>query len=129
MQDHNALTPKDSEWTDTRGLDYAIQVAGGTYHVWLRRWVPEGWGLLLGRSESDSAWIGVDDEAIGGIFDNEDGVYGEWSWRCAGHSLQLTPGRHILNLRIREGGYAVDRILLTPDADYVPSGAGPAETL
>ena len=73
--------------------------------------------------------MGVDGEAIGGILDNEEGGCGEWSWRRAGHSIQLTPGRHSLNLRIREGGYAVDRILLTPDAGYVPSGPGPAETL
>ncbi len=128
VQDHNTLTPQSSEWTDTQGLEYAVEVVGGTYHVWLRRWVPERWGLLLGRSESNSAWMGVDGEVIGGIVDNEEGGYGEWSWRCAGHFIQLTPGRHILNLRIREGGYAVDRILLTPDADYVPSGPGPVET-
>lgn len=128
MQDHNALSPRGSEWTDTRGLEYAVEVAGGTYHVWLRRWVPERWGLLLGRSESNSAWMGLDGEALGSILDNEDGGYGEWTWRRAGHSIQLTPGRHILNLRIREGGYAVDRVLLSSDAEYAPSGLGPAET-
>jgi hypothetical protein len=128
VQDHNALTPKGFEWADTRGLEYSIEVEGGTYLLWVRRWVPVSWGLLLGRSESNSARIGVDGEAVGGVFDNEDRDYGEWSWIRAAQPLELAPGRHLLSLRVREGGYAVDRMLLTPDAGYVPFGLGPPGT-
>jgi hypothetical protein len=128
VQDHNTLTPAGSEWSDTHGLEYEIQVQGGTYFLWLRRWVPERWGLLLGRSESNSAWIGVNGEAIEGPFDNQDGGVEEWSWIQSPLQVELSPGTHVLGLRIREGGYAVDRILLTPDTGYVPSGVGPPET-
>jgi hypothetical protein len=128
VQDHNTLTTKDAEWTDSEGLQYEIQLRGGTYAIWVRRWVPKHWSLLLGRSESNSAWIGIDGRAIEGPFDNQDSGIEAWSWVEAPRLVKLSAGTYVLGLRIREGGYAVDRILLTPDAGYVPSGLGPPET-
>jgi hypothetical protein len=129
VQDHNARTPRDSEWADTQGLEYAIDVRGGTYSLWVRRWVPERWGLLLGRGESNSAWIGVNGQVIEGPFDNQVAGIEAWSWVQAPVPIELSAGTHVLSLRIREGGYAVDRILLTSDASYIPSGPEPPETL
>ncbi len=39
-----------------------------------------------------------------------------------------TPGKQTLNLWMRESGAIIDRILLTPDRAYIPSGTGPAES-
>jgi hypothetical protein len=120
MQDHNMLTRSDAAWSETGGLEYAVEVAGGTYRVWVRRWVPQRWGLLLGRGESDSAWIGVDGRALGGPFDDKPAGVEAWTWVGATEPIELRAGDHTLSLRIREGGYAVDRILLSADPDFVP---------
>ncbi|MEM6391412.1 MAG: SdrD B-like domain-containing protein [Planctomycetota bacterium] len=39
-----------------------------------------------------------------------------------------TPGRRTLTIKMREDGTIVDRLLLTTDANYTPSGTGPALT-
>lgn len=131
VQDHNTLESKGAAWTDTLGLAYAVELEGGIYHVWLRRWVPARWGCLwcgLGGVRSNSAWIGMDGEAPGRPVDDQGGGLETWFWVRAPATIELDAGTHVLGLRIREGGYAVDRILLTPDAGYTPSGMGPEET-
>jgi hypothetical protein len=39
-----------------------------------------------------------------------------------------TPGVHFFSLWIRESGQIIDKIILTRDDAFVPSGAGPAES-
>jgi hypothetical protein len=129
VQDHNVLNNGTREWSDTAGLEYAIHVKGGTYYFWMRRWVPSHWGYRLTASNSNSTWLGVDGEPIGGVFDEGDGGSDQWSWVEAHTAVVLSPGAHVVNLRVAEGGYAVDRILLTTDATFIPSGTGPEETV
>ena len=62
-------------------------------------------------------------------FDNETGGVGEWSWIQGREPVQLSRGSHVVNLRVREGGYAADRILLTTDAALVPAEKGLEETI
>jgi hypothetical protein len=62
------------------------------------------------------------------VFDEGNDGYDVWSWVTAPALLQLPAGSHALTLRMREGGYAVDRILLARDTAFVPSGLGPPET-
>ena len=38
------------------------------------------------------------------------------------------PGPHVLNLWMREDGFEIDKIVLTPDAKYRPEGFGPDES-
>ncbi|HEU0032354.1 MAG TPA: MYXO-CTERM sorting domain-containing protein [Kofleriaceae bacterium] len=38
------------------------------------------------------------------------------------------PGRHTIDLWMRDAGAIVDRVLLTPDASYMPDGEGPDES-
>ena len=40
--------------------------------------------------------------------------------------LDLTAGDHTLMLGMREDGFEMDRIILTTDPDYFPTGIGPA---
>lgn len=129
MQDHVSLDPAGRLWNQTLGLSYAVEVQGGTYLAWVRRWVPEGWGLFLGGDESNSALLGVDGEPLVEVFDNEPGGAGEWTWIRCPEPVDLAPGTHVVQLRVREGGYAADRLLLTADASFTPTGAGPEETL
>jgi hypothetical protein len=37
-------------------------------------------------------------------------------------------GEHTVHLWMREDGFSLDRLLLTADASYTPSGTGPAAT-
>ncbi|MBM4244280.1 MAG: VCBS repeat-containing protein [Deltaproteobacteria bacterium] len=110
--DHHVLAGPPRAWDETRGLEYAIDVAGGSYEVWVRRRVPTTWGTLgRGGEQSDSAWIGVDGAPLGTVPEKA-GPDDLWEWVRVG-SIDLERGVHTLQLRVREGGLAVDRIALT----------------
>jgi hypothetical protein len=107
-------------------LDYAISFAQtGTYYVWVRM---RGTSYL-----DDSIHVGVDGRSITtggyGVFDTS----GSWKWVQNGPAGRLafnvsTAGRRTLNVWMREDGVAVDKIIVTRNASYVPSGAGAAVT-
>ena len=52
---------------------------------------------------------------------------GAWRWVKATLSVP-SAGQHTVNAWMREDGISLDRILLTADAAYAPSGGGPAVT-
>ena len=110
------------------GSTFTIDVAGGRYQVWARTLVPEVWGSQLGGAASDEAWVVVDDGPPLRIGGDRPPTH-RWAWVRAEAPLELDSGRHTLSLRTREGGYAVDRIVLTTarGAD-APTGVGPTET-
>ncbi len=126
IQAHERRRTHNWKWEETRGLTYRLELQGGSYYIWLRRLVPGKWGDL-GRSESNSCRIGIDGRSLG-IFDNGRVTRDQWGWVRARDPVALSAGSHELGLRIREGGYAVDRILVTRDPGYSPAGPGPAET-
>ena len=128
MQDHNCTDPADRAWEDTAGLEYTVNLQGGSYTIWTRRLVPDRWGAFLGGAESDSALLGIDGRPLGAVFDNENKGVGEWFWIKTPEPLLLEEGTHVLHLKVREGGYAVDRIVLSSSGDFVPEGLGPEET-
>ena len=119
-QDHQSQRATPREWPETRGMTYAIDVAGGTYAVWLRRLIPAQWGRALGGARSDSVWLAADDVQPTAPVDDALAVTGEWAWVRATAPLSLSRGRHTLTLRVREGGYAIDQILLTTDPNLTP---------
>ena len=130
VQDFNAIHPSRS-WNDSDGLRYALDLQGGTYAVWLRRWVPEKWGwflAFLGGSNSNSVWIGIDGMPLAEAFDGEACGFDAWTWIRAYDRITLSPGTHVVYLRVCEGGYAVDKIIWSADPAFAPSGAGPDET-
>ncbi len=52
-----------------------------------------------------------------------------WTWTRAGNTLNIpSTGQHTVSIYMRENGTQVDKLLLTPDAAYTPTGTGPAET-
>jgi MYXO-CTERM domain-containing protein len=109
-------------------LEYEVDFdEAGTYYVWIR-------GHAFGDGDRDSAHVAIDGmvpataEAI--TFTNS----AEWRWTGdtmdgGRASIEVTSaGRHTVGLVMREDGTIVDRVLLTADASYTPSGRGPDET-
>ncbi len=122
----------------------------GTHYVWVRG---RG-GVLAGylpdmlATNSDSCWVGLDDDAEKTLPMRMDG-FGDaanptaYVWRnlmtyvgADGQRLQApltfavtNTGMHNLDVTICEDGFYLDKIVVATDPAYVPSGAGPAETL
>ncbi|GAH67175.1 unnamed protein product, partial [marine sediment metagenome] len=113
------------DWVDAAELSYEIDFTNaGTYYTWMRRWATS--------SADNSAWVGLDGTIVGdGVtdrFDNYNGYYDQWYWRKHNTEVYISSGSHEFNVRRREGGYKIDRIILTTDDQYTPSGTGPPES-
>ncbi|ARA92159.1 hypothetical protein AWN76_002545 [Rhodothermaceae bacterium RA] len=96
----------------------------GTYQLWGRVQAPDGSG--------DSFWVRVDGERWvpwNGIVQSE-----TWSWVPVYHQeevqqpmhFNLTAGPHTLEVAYREDDTKLDRLLITNDVSFTPSGRGPA---
>jgi|GEM_PF-1492408 len=108
-------------------LRYPIQLAeSGVYYVWVRVWGD--------NNAQDSLHAGLNGQTIASADRIAFGNYRRWLWtRSTLDNASATinvasPGLHTLNIWMREDGLSIDRILLTKNANYVPSGAGPAES-
>ena len=107
-------------------LQYAINfTTTGTYTVWVRGYAPNAAG--------DSLYIALDDQppqTLSGFAPRT------WSWTAKGSdtpgnlvTLTVTePGLHTLRLWQREDGLRLDRIVITTDSSYNPTGNGPPES-
>ena len=106
---------------------YEIEIAqAGDYVLWGRVIAPTG--------EDDSFYIQMDD--------GEDNVWdvlqgSSWGWDQTNNRdvadpvvFFLTAGHHTLRIKPMEDGTQIDKLLLTNDAEYIPTGFGePAENL
>ncbi|WP_153301682.1 tandem-95 repeat protein, partial [Endozoicomonas arenosclerae] len=118
----------DQDYTgQSSELTYDIQFdSAGTYYVWVRGNETDGNG--------DSIHIGLNGEAVeSGSRIDFDSTSMEWAndrMNGAGRiTIEVTePGTHQLNLWMREDGTGVDKIVISDDVNYVPSGSGPAES-
>jgi len=127
LQDPNHLGGA-AGWGDTEGVTYTVNLDGGTYGVWLRRLVPGEWGAR-GGAKSSAAFLGIDGALFCGSIEGGDEPLDAWEWVRIPCPVELPAGTHTLTLRVQEGGFAIDRILLAADPAFTPSGPGPAETL
>lgn len=85
---------------------------GGSFYVWV---------LGFGRDgSSDSFFLQVDN----GSLVTATLVQGKWGWKRAGNKLTLGSGPHSLSVKDREDGASIDKIVLTRDGNFVPSGLG-----
>ncbi|MFN7955306.1 MAG: VCBS repeat-containing protein [bacterium] len=129
LQDLRRLDESPLEPGASRGASYEVQVEGGDYVWWVRRFVPAAWGAVRGRNASDSAWVLVDDAPLGSApLDDNGEPFDRWTWIQVAGPLHLTRGAHVLTFRPREGGYAFDRWVLVRDPASEPAGEGPPET-
>ncbi|HEX7900880.1 MAG TPA: PQQ-dependent sugar dehydrogenase [Planctomycetota bacterium] len=107
-------------------LDYKINfVKTGVHHVWVR-------GIGANGSD-DSCHVGLDGVELG-TADAISSFGTGWTWSRAtmdGASATInvtTPGVHTVNVWMREDGFIVDKLLLSVNVNYAPSGTGPAES-
>lgn len=109
---------------DSPHLRYQVDFPkAGSWHVWVR-----GWGDAVGNEgKSDSVHVGLDG-TLAGAAAMQGFPAGGWNWsntvRGNGFAtVQVTsPGKHTIDVWMREDGFEIDALLLTTDADYVPSG-------
>jgi hypothetical protein len=89
------------------------------------------WGRVRPKSNGNSFYFGVD---------SREPVYwdaplsSDWIWAAVGprdgpkETLTLSAGTHTLTVYWREDGMALDRLVVSDDLSYEPSGTGPDAT-
>ncbi|MHC4295609.1 MAG: hypothetical protein ACYSTL_08500, partial [Planctomycetota bacterium] len=90
----------------------------GTHYIWIR-------GHAQGSSGADSCY--------GGYEGSQETYHGwggsnEWEWKKATLGSVASTGEHSVHVYMREDGLVVDKVVLTIDNSYTPSGTGPAES-
>ena len=108
-------------------LDYnIIFTKTGTHYVWVLAWGLDG--------NSDSLHSGLDGEHVP-TADRIGGLNNNYGWKNSAYqdperiSIEVTTtGLHTFNLWMREDGSVVDKIVITTNPDYTPTGTGPAES-
>ena len=122
-------TPNDGvnvgDSTDGPELRYVFEFpSSGTYYVWVRTRGASG--------KDDSCHVGLNGTPAtyggNGLGDSS----GSWVWANTVGGSRVTvdvpsAGTHTVNLWMREDGTEVDKIVLSPDSSYTPSGTGPDE--
>jgi hypothetical protein len=112
--------------TSSPGLRYRVRLrVGGTYYVWVRKYSTGGL--------DDSCHIGLNGVATS-TSDRIDAFANPnlWAWTNGTldgprATIQVTAAGEVdINLWMREDGFRVDKIVLTTDPNFVPSGMGPA---
>lgn len=114
-------------------LDYDIDFeTAGTYYVWVRAYST--------GTEDNGMHVGIDDVIPDTGWKIQHCGQGKWNWTNAqrdsgGSSCGVngtvkvvvdSPGVHTVSFHQREDGFEFDRFILTTDANYTPTGEGPA---
>ncbi len=98
----------------------------GTWYLWVR-----GWGDSNQGSKNDSLHAGLNG-TLSATADKIDNFPASWNWTNNTRdgvraSIKIpAAGIHAVNLWMREDGLTVDKILLTTDSNYKPTGIGNA---
>jgi hypothetical protein len=107
-------------------LDFEVNfVKTGTHYIWILAYGMDG--------NADSCHAGLDGEGID-TCDRLSGWNVNYTW--SNSTMDDPPstfnvpsiGIHILNIWMRESGLVVDKIVLTTNPDYRPTGTGPEES-
>lgn len=122
-------------------LDYKVRFKqAGDVYVWIRGSTPDN--ANGGGDDSIHAGLDYDEAPPGGgtarrmdnTFNSTAAPYGNWNWVgkiSSGTAAKITvptAGDHVFNLWMREDGLIVDKIILTTNANFVPTDPSPAET-
>ncbi|MEX0616986.1 MAG: Ig-like domain-containing protein [Candidatus Woykebacteria bacterium] len=105
--------------TGSSTIQFSVPEAG-SYNIWTR--------MLAANASSDSFWLRVDTKP--GIIVGNGGVtFGSYQWvdhkdgnTSSKISLNLTEGTHTLNIIGREAGAKIDKVLVTNDTGFIPTG-------
>jgi hypothetical protein len=122
----NNFSPNPGDMpTGIAELDYKVFFpAAGDYAVWVR-----GSGNSDTDGNSDSVNVGLDGVVayrINALWPAPEGY--TWGTTPTPPDAVFTvpaPGLHTFNLWMREDGFAVDKVILTANSTYTPTGLGP----
>ena len=97
-------------------------VKTGTHYVWIRTRNTGG--------GDNSLHVGLDGNApTSGRNITFSGSANAWNWSHSSKTIDVSStGTHTFNIWMREDGARIDKIVLTTNPNYVPSGNGPGET-
>jgi hypothetical protein len=104
-------------------LSYTIRfTTPGRYHVWLRGYAAE--------TESDAVYVALDNQPAQLMTGFSKMKWAWWNKNQAGVPVTIEipeaeTGLHTFKIWLAEDGFRLDRILLTLDDDYIPTGSGP----
>ena len=94
----------------------------GTHYVWVRGSAPS--------ADSNLVHLGLDGVADANAANID--IPSPWqqlNWSSGSHTVNVSSlGTHNVTLWMGEDGVVIDKIVLTTDANYVPTGEGPAES-
>ena len=107
-------------------LDFAVNfVKTGVHYIWAR-----GMGAT---AADDSYHAGLDGTALTSS-DRIQGFGTAWTWSRSTMDGPVatftvgTAGVHTVNVWMREDGFVIDKLVVTSNANYVPTGTGPVES-
>ena len=96
----------------------------GTFYVWVRAWAAD--------DDDNTLHMGLN--GVASASKMEVSTYGAWEWTNVNMKNKVvtinvtSAGVNTINLWMREDGLLVDKIVLTNDAAFTPTGTGPAES-
>src|SRR5690606_38079265 len=112
--------------TSSPELNYAVRFATpGTYYVWLRGAGPS--------ANDDSCHVGVDGSALSSA-DRISGFNSTLNWSRntmdgpVASMVISSRGVHVVNVWMREDGFSLDKLILSTNPNFVPTGNGPTES-
>jgi hypothetical protein len=110
-------------------LDYVVNfTTTGTNYIWVR-----GSGDSDVGGANDSINLGLDGAIayrINGVFPQAAGyAWGNTPTPATGVFTNATAGLHIINCWMREDGFGFDKLVLSSNPNYNPTGIGPAESV
>jgi PKD repeat protein len=117
--------------TNSPELQYHVFIKPGVYYVWAR--------MYADNDSDNSVHIGLNGQPVASADKLTVGAYGAWTWTNSTSdgppaTLTITSNNSaainaVLNLWMREDGARIDRLFLTTDSTYRPSGVGPNGTI
>ncbi len=123
---NNGATVSTGYVTNSPRLDFQVEfVKTGTHYIWIRG--------LGATGADDTCHAGLDGEAIASS-DRITGFGSSWTWSKSTSdgpvaTFDVTSiGEHTVNVWMREDGFVIDKLVLTTDSNYSPSGTGPVES-
>ena len=126
-----AMTPDPNDGTasnktNSTEMTYDVELTTtGTYYVWVR--------VFAATVNDNSLHMGHNGDASAKKIDSPDNM-GSWNWTnidTKGNRVSMTfstAGANTINAWMREDGLILDKIVLTTDEAFVPTGEGPAES-
>jgi len=114
--------------TNSPRLDFQVNfVKTGVHYMWVR-------GYATGGGD-DSCHGGLDGVGVSTADRISNIAYNVYDWASTDFELSeritvdvTSTGLHTVNIWMRESHFIVDKVVLTTNVDYTPSGDGPAES-